>query len=187
MIISISGKPGSGKSTVAKRLAEHLGYKRYYMGGIRREMALKRGMTLEEYNELGEKDPSTDREVDDYQKRLGETEDRFVIEGRTSFFLIPHSFKIFLDVREDIGAERILGDIAHDATARNEAELEHHTVEEIIALNRKRMASDNLRYEKYYHLGILDPKLYDAWIDTTNLSKEEVFQAVLDALEQKQG
>jgi cytidylate kinase len=37
MIISLSGAPGSGKSTVAKKLAEELGWERYYMGGLRRE------------------------------------------------------------------------------------------------------------------------------------------------------
>ena len=41
MIISISGFPGSGKSTIAKLLAEKLKWPRYYMGGLRREAAKK--------------------------------------------------------------------------------------------------------------------------------------------------
>lgn len=56
----------------------------------------KRGMTLAEYNKLGETDPSTDIEVDEYQKKLGETEDNFIIEGRTSWHFIPHSLKFLL-------------------------------------------------------------------------------------------
>ena len=66
MIISISGNHGSGKSTVAKKLAEHLSWPRYYMGGLRREAAARRGMSLGEYNKLGESDPRTDLEVDEY-------------------------------------------------------------------------------------------------------------------------
>ena len=77
MIISISGTPGAGKSTVAPMLADKLGYKRYYMGGLRREAARKRGLTIEEYNKLGETDPSTDLEVDRYQEELGKKENNF--------------------------------------------------------------------------------------------------------------
>ena len=49
MIISFGGAHGSGKSTIAKKIAEKLSWPRYYMGGLRREAAQKRGMTLEEY------------------------------------------------------------------------------------------------------------------------------------------
>jgi cytidylate kinase len=119
MIISISGAEGSGKSTIAKMLAEKLGWPRYYIGGIRREKAKERGLTLEEYNKLGETDPSTDLEVDEYQKKLGETQDNFIIEGRTSWHFIPHSFKIFLDVSFEEGARRIWGNLQKDSS-RNE-------------------------------------------------------------------
>lgn len=183
MIISLSGKPGSGKSTVALRLANALGYERYYMGGIRRELARKRGMTLEQYNALGEKDPSTDHDVDGYQENLGKTKDNFVIEGRTSFYFIPNSFKIFLDVNEEEGARRVLSDMQKNGQKRNEAHPRDYALQEIVELNRKRMASDNVRYKKYYNLDALDPSHYDAWIDTTNLSPDAVFQAVVDVLE----
>ena len=98
MIISLSGAPGSGKSTVAQMLADKLSWPRYYMGGLRREAAKKRGLSLAEYNKLGETDIKTDKEVDEYQRELGEKEDNFVIEGRTSWYFIPHSLKIYLDV-----------------------------------------------------------------------------------------
>ena len=60
MIITLSGMPGSGKSTVAKILSKKLRMSRYYMGGIRREMARKMGLTIDELNKLGERDPSSD-------------------------------------------------------------------------------------------------------------------------------
>ncbi|NUM42573.1 MAG: AAA family ATPase, partial [Leptospiraceae bacterium] len=100
MIISISGAHGSGKSTVAQMLAKKLFWPRYYIGGLRREAAKKRGLTLAEYNALGETDPTTDTEVDEYQRQLGLSSDNFIIEGRTSWYFIPHSFKVYLDVSE---------------------------------------------------------------------------------------
>lgn len=185
MIISISGNPGSGKSTVAKRVADALGYARYDIGSLRRKMAKKRGLTLEEYNELGERDPQTDSEVDEYQRELGAKQHDFVIEGRTSFHFIPNSLKIFLDVSPRVGARRVLADL-NDGSDRNEADLEHHTVEEITELNAKRMKSDDHRYRKYYdNLDIFDRSQYDAWIDTTILSKDDVFNAVMDVISRK--
>jgi cytidylate kinase len=42
--------------------------------------AKQRGLTLAEYNQLGETDPETDKEVDQYQRELGEKKDNFIIE-----------------------------------------------------------------------------------------------------------
>ena len=91
MIITIAGDPGSGKSTIARMLAAKLGLMYYSIGAKRRMMAEEREMTLEELNQLGEKEDFTDREVDEWQKKLGETRDGFIMEGRTSFFFIPNS------------------------------------------------------------------------------------------------
>src|SRR4030042_2827527 len=98
MIISISGTPSSGKSTVAKMLAAKLSWPRFYIGGMRRERACELNMTLAEYNKWGETNPETDLSFDEYQKHLGETQDNFIIEGRTSWYFIPRSYKIFLDI-----------------------------------------------------------------------------------------
>ena len=181
MIISINGKPGSGKSSVAKAIEREFGLKRYYMGGLRREMARKKGITLEELNELGEKDFSTDQEVDDYQKKLGETEGNFVIEGRTSFFLIPQSFKIFLDVSVDEGAKRIWSDLQKNAEKRNEASgLDSY--EDVVASVEKRIASDIKRYDKYYQQNIFDKSKYDLWLDTTEFDLDQVKAQVFEAI-----
>ena len=87
MIIALSGMPGSGKSTVAKQLAEKLGWPRYYIGGLRREAARKRGMTLEEYNKLGETDPATDKEVDEMQKNSAKKKIILLLKDAPVFIL----------------------------------------------------------------------------------------------------
>ena len=105
MIITISGLPGAGKTSVGKMLAEFWGWPFYSMGNLRRQAAAQRGLTLAEYNALGENDPQTDLAVDRYQEELGKTQDNFVIEGRTSWHVIPQSIKIFLTVEPQIGAQ----------------------------------------------------------------------------------
>ncbi len=179
MIISISGMPGAGKSTVAKMLSRKLGMKRYYMGGMRREMARKKGMNIDQLNEIGENEHWTDREVDDFQKELGERDDNFVIEGRTCFLFIPHSVKVFLEVRFEVGARRIYDDVKSNES-RNEPR--YRTEGEARKAVKKRMESDIRRYKKYYGVDIHDRSHYDLVIDTTEMTPEEVAERIISAV-----
>ncbi len=179
MIISISGNQGSGKSTIAKRLAETLGWPRYYIGGMRREAALKRGLTLAEYNKLGETDPSTDLEVDEYQKKLGQTKDNFVIEGRTSWYFIPHSLKIYLNVSDEEGARRIL-------LANRDGEDKYMTTfEDVLASIQRRRISDDKRYQQLFGINAHDLSNFDYVIDTTELNQNEVFSQVYEIIQKE--
>lgn len=183
MIITITGDEGAGKSTVAEKLAEKLGFERYYIGQMRRDAAKKKGMTLAEYNKFGETNPETDVEIDDYQKHLGEEKDNFIIEGRTSWFLIPHSFKIYIKVDPRVGAERVFEDLQHE-NKRNEGS-NLNTVEDVIYNNKKRRESDDMRYKKYYGKDCFNEENFDLVVDTTDLTPEEVLEEILEFVESK--
>lgn len=176
MIISFGGAPGSGKSTIAKMLAEKLAWPHYYMGGLRREAAKKRGLTLEEYNLLGESDPNTDKEVDEYQQELAKKHDDFIVEGRTSWYFLPQSIKIYLDVGPEEGAKRIFSNL-QEKNDRNEAN-KLFSWQDVLKSNKKRMASDKTRYWRYYQIDVYNKDNYDFFLDTTALDKNQVFQAV---------
>ena len=175
MIISISGKPGSGKSTLGKMLAEKLDYKHYYVGGMRRLMARERGLTLEELNALGEREGWTDQQVDEYQKELAVREDNFVIEGRTSFYFIPESLKIFIDVGPEEGARRVYLELQDQKNTRNEAK-NLDSIEAVLESHKKRIASDTLRYKKYYDIDVGASSHYDLVLDTTDLTIAQAFE-----------
>lgn len=184
-IITISGMPGSGKSTIAEELSVTLGMKRYYIGGMRREIARRKGVTLEEYNKLGETDPSTDKEVDEYQTELAKTEDNFIIEGRTSFFFIPNSLKLFIDVDFDEGCRRIFNEIQDPKKAEDRNEGDTKTLERLKKSLIERMNSDRKRYKKYYNIDdVYDKKHFDIVIDTTGRTVEQSYQTVLSAVRQ---
>jgi len=180
MIITISGMPGSGKSTVAEILAKRLKMKSYYMGKIRRELARKKGLTLEQLNEIGENEEWTDVDVDKFQTELAKKEDNFIIQGRTSFFLIPNSVKVFLNIDFDTGVKRIFEDVKKDSKQRNEGE--YRTLEEAKKAIRKRIESDIRRYKKYYKVDIYDRSHYDIVIDTTDLMIEQVVEKVMQEI-----
>ena len=72
--ITIAGDIGSGKSTVAKKLADWLGVEPLSTGGIQRQIAQQRRLSVLELNKLAEEDPSIDREIDGYLMRLPDGE-----------------------------------------------------------------------------------------------------------------
>ncbi len=182
MIISLSGKPGSGKSTVAEKLSAALGYDRIYIGAMRREMAKKRGMTLAEFNAWSEHHEEGDKEFDAYIEKIGKERDNFVIEGRTAFHFIPHSIKVFLEVDLPTAAKRIY----HDARIheRNEAH-RLSSVEDVQRSLTERINSDRLRYEKYYHLDTYDHGHYDLVVDTSGKTIDQVYGIIMNFLKNK--
>jgi cytidylate kinase len=185
MIISFNGDEGSGKSTIAKKVAEALGYPRYYMGQIFRDMAKKRGLTTVEYGKLGEADPRVDKEVDDYLLSLEKKQTDFVVESRTAWHLIPDSLKIYLKADEQEGAKRIFKQLKEETdNSRNEMK-EASTIENVLENIQRRRKTDDLRYEKYYGINIRDPKSYDLFLDTTNLTREEVFKRVMNFINKR--
>ena len=178
MIITIAGDPGSGKSTIARMLAAKLGLMYYSIGAKRRMMAEEREMTLEELNQLGEKEDFTDREVDEWQKKLGETRDGFIMEGRTSFFFIPNSIKLYLSVDAKEGSKRIWEQMQKGGRQVERQGLS--SLDDVLSSIKRRKESDSRRYKKYYNLNVEDKKHFDAVIDTT----EKDVQTVLNDMEE---
>ncbi|MBI2130431.1 cytidylate kinase family protein [Candidatus Woesearchaeota archaeon] len=178
MIITISGKAGSGKSTVAKVLASKLGLKHYSIGDIMREMAVKRGLSLLELNKKAETDKSIDDELDSKLKKLGNEGRNFVIDGRLTAFFIPNAdVKIFLDADENVRAARIIKD--------KRALEKDQDVKQMLVNIELRESSEKKRYKQYYGVDYHDKSLYDNVIDTTDLSAEQVVKEILGIVERK--
>ena len=64
MLITISGVPGSGKTTVAQLLAARLGLPHVYAGDLYRQEAQAARADAGAFNELCERDHSIDRQLD---------------------------------------------------------------------------------------------------------------------------
>tara|TARA_Y100000310_G_scaffold94955_1_gene92808 strand:- start:42297 stop:42827 length:531 start_codon:yes stop_codon:yes gene_type:complete len=175
MIVTISGKAGSGKSTVAKQLAKKLKLKHYSIGDLMRQLAKERKMSLTRLSKLAEKDKSIDLELDKKTIALRE-EDNFVIDGRLTAHFLPYAdLKVFLDCNDKTRAERILKEKRHDEKSKN--------IKELIKKIKQREKSERKRYNKIYGIDYQDKKLYDLMIDTTSLSIEEVLVVIEGAME----
>jgi len=185
MIITLAGLAGAGKSTLKRAIADALGLKKYSVGDMRGKMAEERGMTIDEFNKLGESEDFTDKEVDAFQKKLGETEDNFVIDGWLSWYFIPQSIKIFVKVDPRVGAERIFND-RRDNPGRSDEPL-YKDVAETEEIIKQRVASNVLRYKKWYGVDFLNESHYDLIVDSTNAKPEEILAKILDFVRSKEG
>ncbi|AJF60870.1 Cytidylate kinase [archaeon GW2011_AR15] len=176
MKIAISGKAGTGKSSVAKLLAGKLKYRHYSMGDIQREIAKKKGISIAELGELEKTDPGIDNMIDERQREIGRREGDFVIDSWLSAYFIPDAYRIFLDGNLEERAKRI--------TKTREAE-SHRTIEEAAASIRQREQTNRKRWMKFYGFDFLDMKNYDLVIDTTGKGLDEVFGIIYKNIKDK--
>lgn len=175
--ITITGKIGSGKTTVGKMLARKLKHPFLSVGDIRRQIAQERGLTIQELNKVGESESWTDEVADKKQIDLGKIKNEFVIESRLGWFFIPDSIKIFLYVSSEEGARRVLNE-------KRSSEQKTNSLKEQIEINKKREeGSDKIRYQKIYKIeNFLEKNHFDLIIDTSKISPEEVLSIILQTL-----
>jgi len=173
MKITISGTPGSGKTTVGKLLAKELKFNFFSAGEFMRELAKKKGISLMELSKTAVENRETDDAIDNWVAAIGETDENFVMDGRVAFNFIPESIKIFLEVSEDEAARRVYEQLRPD-----EKENTSHaaTFENI----KKRKEFENARYKKYYNLDYTSPDNYDLVVDTTSMPIEKVVKKISD-------
>ena len=172
MIIAINGSLGSGKSTVAKKLAENLGFQYISTGVWFRELAQERGMNVIELNRVAEKDKTIDEYIDSRLKALNQSTDNVIIDSRMAPIFIPNAIKIRLTVSDEEGARRIFRDAKRGPT--------EHFMNEAAAIAgfRERAKSEGERYLALYQVNLEDESLYDLIIDTSDLSAEDVLAKI---------
>lgn len=160
-IITIAGKPGSGKSSTAHEVAKLLHYEYISAGKMVRQIAKENGMSLAEANELAEKNPAMDRKIDEYIREIGKRSN-IVVDSRLGFHWIPDSFKVFLALDSDIAIARIYRDIE-----KNERRGEHaESFEEVWEQLQERTQAERSRFMKLYGVNPFAEKHYDLIIHT---------------------
>jgi predicted cytidylate kinase len=173
MRITISGPPGSGKTTVCRMLADELHMECVISGEVFRQMARDHGMSLAEFGLLAEQDPSYDRMLDDRMVDLARESDDIILEGRLTAHMLS---------RNGLRAFRVLLDADLDERARRVVEREGISPDE--ARNRivERERCEAARYLEYYDIDIDDHSIFDLVVDTTSISAPEVTDVILRRL-----
>lgn len=169
MLITISGLPGSGKTTVAKLVAVELGLEHVYAGNVFRRQADEAGLTLHEYLRRAETDQSIDRQLDDRMRERARAGNA-VLEGRLAAFMAAEAdveaLKVFLHASEHVRAARIT-DREGGATTKR--------LEEIQA----RETSDWQRYRDIYGVDYHDHSRYDVVVETDRRTPEDLAREIV--------
>jgi len=169
LIITISGPPGSGKSTLSKILSVRLGLELVSMGDIFRKCANERCMSLEEFGQIAKCNEKIDREIDEMQKKIAREKDNILIEGRLSGFLVDADLRVWLKAPLEIRAGRI---------SKRENKSQALALEE----TSQREECERERYLKYYDIDIKDLSVYDLIIDSSKWNPEELSEIVQKAV-----
>ncbi|MEM1670475.1 MAG: AAA family ATPase [Archaeoglobaceae archaeon] len=170
MKITISGPPGSGKTTVAKILSEKLKIKLISAGEIFRNLAFEKGMSIEDFSRFAESNPEIDVLIDRLQKEMAEKERDAIVEGRLSGWMIKDAdLRVYLFADPEVRYSRIAKRESKDfSTVKRETKLR----EEI----------ERRRYQKFYSIDLDDWRIYDLIINTNRLSPEKIADIISSAL-----
>jgi cytidylate kinase len=175
-IITIAGRPGSGKSTASKAVAAALDYGHFSSGGLFREISMIRHMNVNQANLDAEKGQSDiDEIVDKHLQDLGENENNLVIDSRTAWHWIPGSFKVYLNLDLSVAARRILAD---KDEKRRQDEIVPDSVDAYVEELRERLASETRRYRSLYDIDPNDLENYDLVVDTNANNPEQVKELI---------
>lgn len=176
IIVCISGMAGTGKSTLAKKLAEK--YKlRYYSGGdALKELAANEGYDSSSHGwwesseglsflEKREQNPEFDRAVDNKLLEYAK-QGCVLLDSWTMPWLLKTGFKIWLIASEEKRAERI-------------ARRDKLSMEEALQVLKEKEARTKAIYKKLYGFDLgedFDP--FNLVLDTDKLNAGEVFQTL---------
>ncbi len=176
MIITLGGLPGSGKTTVARILADKLKMEYINAGDIFRNLAAKKGMTLEEFGFFAERNPNIDKAID---KKLLEIarRDNVILEGRLAGIMLElndvEALKVWLEAPLEIRVERISG-------------RDTKSTEAALSDTQMREKSEWDRYYNIYHVDIRDLEVYNLVIKTQDRTPEEIAEEIIKRFEEAQ-
>ena len=177
-IITLSGKPGSGKSSTADRVAELLGYTRYSAGDLVRTLIRKQGMTLDEFNNMALHKHQLDHDIDEELRKLRDQKD-IVIDSRLGFYWIPESFKVYLDLDIDVATARIFKDAVNNELREGDSQV-GSTIDEVQRSVQGRLENEKQRFKTLYGINPYSNANFDLIINTSRHSPQTVALTVFD-------
>ncbi len=184
MNITITGNLGSGKSSIGKVLKEK-GYEIVSTGNIFRELAMEKGLSVEEFNKQVNEatrrgDHSVDQMIDDTTARIGRERDNIMFDSRLAWNFVPDSFKVFVITDIDEASRRVF----NDSVRANSESYESQEACKKALVHRQEMES--VRFKEIYEIDYYDMSNYNFVIESTNAAPAEIAEEILSKMESYQ-
>ena len=173
MIITITGKPCSGKGTVAKEFCKKYNFEYICTGDMFRSYAQQLGYdNILSFQAEDLRVKEIDKLIDEkiYQIGKSQSHKNIVIDSRLAWNFIPNSFKVFVDVNDSTAGKRLM-------EANRETE-KVETLEDAIRCLQERWNIENTLYLELYGVNNLNLKNYDFVIDSSNLSPTTIVEKI---------
>ena len=151
MIITITGKPCSGKGTAAKEFCKLFNFEYLCTGDMFREYAKKFGHeSILSFQEEDDRITQIDKLIDNKTYEIGKTRlnENIVFDSRLAWHFIPDSFKVFIDVNDRVAGERLFN-------AKRETE-QISSIEDAVQSLNARWNVENERYTDLYKVNNLN-------------------------------
>lgn len=174
MLISITGKLGSGKSTVCNILKDKYGFQIFSTGAIQREYARKLGITTLELNKRMDENPNLDRDIDSAVTKMSiehKGED-LIFDSRMAWHFAVETFKIFLTIDPMEAARRVMKN-------QRGTEERYIDVDDACAKLIERSTVERERFIEIYGVDYYDYNNFNIVVDTTSRSPEEIVDIIM--------
>ena len=178
MQISITGKLGSGKSTICNLIHDRYGYEIFSTGAIQREVARNMGITTLELNMRMKQDHSLDDTIDATTTRLSRErrDDKLIFDSRMAWHFAENTFKIFLTVDPAVAAARVM---ANQRGSEERYESEEAARKGLVERSRVEQA----RFIELYGVDYYDFNNYNLVIDSSCRTPDEIVSLIWSAFE----
>lgn len=178
MHITMAGKLGSGKSTIAKLLNERHGFEIYSTGKIQRELARQFGVSTLEMNQMMSKDTKYDHMIDDEVARISvdRAGDKLLFDSRMAWHFAKNTFKVFFTIDPQIAALRVM----KDPRGAEETYFDVDDAREKLIL---RSMVENERFKEIYGTDNLNYDNYDLIVDTSYDNPDNICKLIYEEYE----
>jgi len=174
LVIAISGPPGSGKSTYAKRISHEFNLKYFSAGSLFRQIAKEMGVSFAELHEIALSNFDIDKKVDDTVIKTAK-EGNVVIDAHLGAWLLKDlaNIKIYVTAPLEVRIARI-------------SKRDNINIKDAERIIKYREEINAKRFKTLYNIDVNDLSIFDLMINTALWDESFITSILIEAIKNLQ-